>query len=238
MADPTGAIRRYLYHGTATPYEGVPGPGRAVRTSTVVGSHWAADPAVANTFTGFADGPYPAPGKPWMGGPYDPPASAARIYRARHPGDDKFMVVPQDPKRTGDVTDDEAVDALARMVAYRKDPQLAVPVVDQLSYLFPYSVDQVIDRFNSGRSVPNKYGDRAYLGWADLFRREPMYADDVTETLTYGNALRDHLYGKGYMGLRYRNTFEPEIKNAKDPASYIVLDANDLKYRRGGHYRG
>lgn len=241
MADPTGAIRRYLYHGTPYAYEGLPdsvnkakrvgwdgSPALPRYVSEALGSHWAADPEISN---GFAKRSSLGWGNP-------------RVFRAKHPGDDAFMEVPN--KRDVDTT---AIQNLGYDVAFRRNPDLALPLLRSTMegpnpIRYDQSLESVIDMMNRGEPVS---ASRIWSGgdpvqrlprsttWGSLFRRTTpaQYSPEVASSVA--DELRKELIERNLMGLRYRNTIEG--KGLPDRTSYIVLDSNALEFAKGGYLR-
>jgi hypothetical protein len=217
-----------VYHGGREPWTVFDPEKLSDRTlSTKLGIHLAPDPEIAGA------NPFTHPHKDWGG----PGGNVKPLYT--YP-DEKFYEIPQpiDPSSTASehdpmwkrlMHDDGAVGADIKRVVYAKNPDLLAQSLNDIG-VHHTEMRQAAQDLLANKPVEYKTIFGAQRG----FENFEDYLNQTGALIPDNDAHRDlllkeyqrELKNRGYVGVKYINTFAEEVAKASDPSSYILFPTN------------
>jgi len=248
------ALTTDAFHGTSYDFPAfVNNPGKVARgekdgpfvLDQALGTHFAKDPNVSNTFTMNRAGEVLEDG---------------RIIPARIPDERTFLEAKQDllpymdrstPRGPSTVYSDQ--DTIQKMIAaegYKLRPDLLARYLVEARKLPEDVADSIAKRLAKGKSVALKEFDISIGPPKETSEKSPWKTNKEKKVNlerfldNYGgnpynskdradlvDTARKSWQDKGYTGLKYLNTSPRETEFAKDPTSYIVFDPKHTRSR-------
>lgn len=213
------------YHGTQSEFSRFRDPSDDYMVDRALGTHFAEDPRVSNRFTLDDD-----TGKAVEG---------SRIIMADIP--DKYLDVDQKQYdwakgRTdlkpwqGIETDQTAVERMASVVAFKRDPKMLARFLEDSRRMEPAEAERAAQDLANGRKTQvGMDGEYDLEGFVRNFGGKPYNTADRRRLVELA---REHWQSQGYDGLRYKNTAPMEMVDSDNPTSYIVFDRDKIKFQK------
>jgi hypothetical protein len=191
-----------------------------------LGTHFAADPEVSNSFTRSkgADS--------WAGKLASVP-DGARVISVNLPG--KFLEAKQEIYPSGNLqSDQDAIEKMIGQVAFKKDSELLGRFISRARNTSLESGLQAAKDLIAGKPVSKDLliTSRDLSSVDDFIGNFGAHVHDISDQKRAVQLARDEWKSQGYKGIKYINTSPMEMEHAKNPTSYIVFDPNkDAKLR-------
>lgn len=202
-----------------------------------LGTHFARDPEVSNSFT-HADwdkGTAALPGSHVLPVQLPPEHELLTVEQPLIPWTDpnspdyRPMPNPGEVREPLHKTDQRAIEELIAVEAYKRDPELLARYLVQARAVAPEDASLLAKQLVAGHVVVLPHdGPTNLKSFVGNFGGNPYNDADRAQMVTLA---REALRERGYKGLRYINTSKRETAGAADPTSYIIFDPKHVKSR-------
>jgi hypothetical protein len=220
------------YHGTTQAFDKFSDPNDSNQWQMMdrrLGTHFAADPEVSNSFLVKPNTAYGGWDQPKE---YSPEGS--RIMQVALPPKSKFLDAGQKKYDSGSLqSDQDAIEKMIGMSAFKQDPEMLGRFISRSRNMPAEDGQKAARDMLAGKAVKLPNGSDTPMTLERFVDNFGAHSFDVNDQKHMVDLARQDFKKQGYVGVKYTDTSPMEMEHAKDPTSYILFDGNDAKPRYG-----